>query len=118
MGSKHAVQWWPVIGVTAITVATFPLWWYRKSSTDPDLYSNDEGATSSISNSQAEEQLDTFKGKQYGRKSAVDSGMMEGDRAFQGIFPAKKMVKLMEPILPASKQEEHTSQQQQQRVNK
>jgi hypothetical protein len=29
-----------------------------------------------------------YKSEQFGRKSAVASGMMEGDRAMQGIFPA------------------------------
>lgn len=48
------------------------------------------------------EKTEEFIGQGFGRKSAEATGLMEGDRAFQGIFPAKKMVEKLEPILPAA----------------
>ncbi|PRW33537.1 UPF0696 C11orf68-like protein [Chlorella sorokiniana] len=40
----------------------------------------------------------------YGRKSAEATGMMEGDRAYQGVFPTGKIVNALEGVLPASKE--------------
>lgn len=44
--------------------------------------------------------------KGFGRKSAESTGLMEGDRPFQGIFPAKKMVDKMPGITKPDYSEE------------
>ena len=41
----------------------------------------------------------------YGRKSAEAAGLMEGDRAFQGKFPTKKIAEKLEPVLPTGRKE-------------
>lgn len=41
---------------------------------------------------EAAEKSEAYAKEGYGRKSAEALGMLEGDRPFQGIFPAKKIV--------------------------
>ena len=72
------------------------IWAKRHTSNNPEYHSDDSRSSGNLPNADGS----PAQAEGYGRKSAVATGMMEGDRPFQGIFPAKKMTKAMAPILP------------------
>ncbi|KAL4534465.1 hypothetical protein Ndes2526B_g05403 [Nannochloris sp. 'desiccata'] len=89
-------SWWPIILVTGGTVASFGVYGKRHAANNPEFNSPDSRSRDGLPNPEGS----TAEEEGFGRKSARVTGMMEGDRPMQGIFPAKKMTKVMAPILP------------------
>jgi hypothetical protein len=99
-----ATPWVPVIAVTASGVLFFPRWVDRKLAGDAELaapHRRDMGGVPPPA-AAAEEG--------FGRHSARTTGLLDGDRPFQGVFGSKKMAGKMGPQLPANRPE-HPSQE-------
>lgn len=91
---KEAKIWWkqpyvwPLIAVTGATLYSIGVFVNRK-----------EKIIAGGPNSETGPAIEP-----YGRKSADKAGLLEGDRAQQGIFPTKKIVHKLEGTLPATRE--------------
>jgi hypothetical protein len=100
----HAAKMYPIIFVTGVTAASMLVWLQRHYKNTPEFHSIDKPHSKQLPN--AKGAPGTTEG--YGRVSAAKTGLMDDDRAFQGIFPAKRMTEAMSGVLPA-KQPDHPS---------
>jgi hypothetical protein len=108
--SIYTVKWWPVIIITAGTAAMLPLWWWKKSTTDPETLHRDIPIDDLPQQHVSTQDTNTFKEHQFGRQTAKAAGMMEGDRAFRGMFDTRKAAKVFGAVIPATKPD-HPSQE-------
>ncbi len=91
-----ATPWVPVIAVTAAGVLYFPRWVDRKLARDAELEAPDRHDMGGVPPPAVAEEG-------FGRRSARTTGLLDGDRPFQGVFGSKKMAERMGPLLPANR---------------
>lgn len=92
-----ATPWLPVIAATAAGVAWFAPWVNRELDPGPEAGPSDRrgGIPAEPPAGLAHEG--------FGRRSARTTGLLDGDRPFQGVFGSKKMAEKMGPLLPANR---------------